>query len=462
CFPALPVAVEATVVLVRAVIQDMLFEVEKTFCLEGDIQMLYSMALIRFVNVIVEQHKDTKFVRGVTTLGREQNIPSWIIDLRHEASHSYCPSLPTLRMGAERALQYLEDTFWKAEAASVQSIVNVTNKQEEEIYILITKYKSLQLERVGKTKIRSSLKNDMKTILKQIFFFIENHWRIFVNILVQPDIFTAAEDILQLLKQSSDIMFLKEKEISLLPPELEEFWTPILVLVHQKDKIPHFLESLLIAQEKCKIPICQKTAIAWAMHIVFGPSNASPLGTCFQKKGLLLDFHKLLYACLKSTNQYSIYLFKVIMEKLGNKKKYSHLFSIMALKNGMLVPEEQNSQRPKPNKEIIFTIEDVLEDLNEIKRNGKPNAFKDNIWSVAPVHMDFSNIPLGAVLNQNSEMEVEESEENEIDVEPSDENFIILNENDDEGTIEVTVDTKLPASFHPEQFGMLYNKSLNK
>ncbi|GFY54882.1 ribosomal biogenesis protein LAS1L [Trichonephila inaurata madagascariensis] len=305
------------------------------------------------------------------------------------------------------------------------------------------------------SRIASILNHDMKPILKRIYYFIENHWRIFLNILAQPDIFTAAEDILRLINLSSDTLYLKEKELSPLPLVLEEFWMPILVLIHQKDKIPHFLENLLIAQENCKIPICQKTAIAWAIQIILGPSPTSPLGTCFQKKGLLLDFRKLLYACLKGNNQYSFNLCKVIVEELGNKKKYSHLFTIMALKNGMCVPEEHNSQS-KSTKEIIFTIDDVLEDLNEIKRQEKPNTCKDNIWSVAPVHMDFSNIPLGAVLSQNSEMEVEEPEENKIDIETSDENFIVNNENDDEGTIEVTVDTNLPASFHPEQFGMLY------
>ncbi|GFY54879.1 fumarylacetoacetase, partial [Trichonephila inaurata madagascariensis] len=74
CFPALPVAVDATVVLVRAIIQDMLFEVEKTFCLEGDIQMLYSMALIRFVNVIVEQHKNVNFGRGASFLALQVKL----------------------------------------------------------------------------------------------------------------------------------------------------------------------------------------------------------------------------------------------------------------------------------------------------------------------------------------------------------------------------------------------------
>ncbi|GFV97436.1 ribosomal biogenesis protein LAS1L [Trichonephila clavipes] len=383
CFPALPVAVDATFALVRAVIQDMLFEVEKTFCLEGDIQMLYSVALIRFVNVIVEQHKNVKFGRGASYLGIEQNIPSWIIDLRHEASHSFCPSLQHLRMAAERSLQYLEDTFWKPESANVRSIINVTNEQEEEVYILIKNYKNLQFQKLENDNI-SELNNDMKPILNRIYDFIENHWRIFINILVQPDIFTASEDIQQLLIMSSDTLYLEDLELTPLPLALEEFWMPILVLIHQKDKIPHFLENLLIAQENCVIPICQKTAIAWAVQIILGPSSTSPLGTCFQKKGLLLDFRKLFYACLKSTNKYSYDLCQIIMEELGDTKKYSHLFAIMALKNGECVPKEHNSQQSTLTNEIVFTIEDVLEDLNEIKRKEKPNTCNDNIWSVAP------------------------------------------------------------------------------
>lgn len=464
CYPALPTAVEATLVLVRAVIQDMLFEVEKTLCVEGDIQMLYSMALIRFVNVTLEHQQSDISNLGIYTRAAQQNIPSWIVDLRHDASHNFNPSLPVLRMGAEKALCYLEDTFWKVEAAKVQSIIYASNGCDETILNLIIGYKNLQFERLEDKSMRMILLKDVKTILAQINFYIENYWKTFVNILSQPNVFTAAEDLIRLLK-NKDPFYLEDEENLSLPKILESFWVPLLRLIHQKDMIPNFVESLLIAQEKCKIPISQKTVIAWAMQIFMGPATSSPLGMCFKEKGLLFDLHRLLYACLKSTNPYSMHFFEMIIKGLGDIKKYSHLFCIMALYHGMFVSEKQNSHKSEANKEIIFTIEDVEEDLKEIKRTGKPAVNKDNIWSLVPVNMDFSNIPLGAILNRNyeknSEMELDESEGKGTDFGPHpDDDFIILNENDDEGTIEeVTVDTNMfSASFLPEQFGMLYSK----
>ncbi|GFT44386.1 ribosomal biogenesis protein LAS1L [Nephila pilipes] len=467
CYPALPTAIEATVVLVRAVIQDLLFEAEKTFCQEGDIQMLYSMALVRFVNIIAEHQRSSTTWITVASVAMKLNIPLWIIDLRNDASHSICPSLPLLRMGAERALLYLEDAFWKTEAVSLHSILNVSSGLEGEILASIEAYKNLQFQSLEK---RSPMKHlDQSTILKKIQIYIKKHWKMFVNILVQPSVFTAAEDLVRLLK-ISDVMFLEDEENMYLPIRLEKFWLPLLHLIHRSDLIPNFLESLLIAQEKCKIRICQKAAIAWAVQIFTGPSASSPMSNLFRRKGLLFDLHRLLYACLKSTNQYSMHFFDMVIQKLGDRKKYCNLFCILALYQGVCLPEEQNLRVSKANKEMIFTVEDVEEDLNELKRNGKPATSNDNIWSLAPVNMDFTNIPLGAVLNtsvlNDSEMESVEPEERGIVIGPHpDDNFIILNKNDDEGTVEekITVDTNmLQASFLVEKFGMIYSKRLKR
>ncbi|GBN79274.1 hypothetical protein AVEN_269671-1 [Araneus ventricosus] len=46
CYPSLPTAVELTESIVRATIHDTLYQVDKTFCQEEDIKMLYCIALI--------------------------------------------------------------------------------------------------------------------------------------------------------------------------------------------------------------------------------------------------------------------------------------------------------------------------------------------------------------------------------------------------------------------------------
>ncbi|KAF8795392.1 Retrovirus-related Pol polyprotein like [Argiope bruennichi] len=254
CHPSLPTAIESSVTLVRAVIHDMLFEANKTFCQEEDVQLLYSMALIRFVNLTLEHHQKANNKISMSVLAAKNNIPEWVLDLRHEAVHSYCPSRSILRNGTEFALRYLENTFWSKVSKTAKPLINPPFKREEEVVILINRYKNVQFQKFEDKNFKREK---------------------FIDILVRPGNFTSAEDIMKLSSDKSVMAFVNADDALYVPLKLQTFWLQLLITIYNKELMPMFVVKLLLAHGKCRIKLCQKVAFAWALHIFLGKSTES-------------------------------------------------------------------------------------------------------------------------------------------------------------------------------------------
>ncbi|GBN79269.1 hypothetical protein AVEN_269666-1, partial [Araneus ventricosus] len=121
-----------------------------------------------FVNLTLEHSQNARKKIRLSFLAAKHNIPSWLLELRNEATHSFCPSLSMLRMGANTALQHLEKTFWSKEVANTKLKINLSSEREAEIVILINQYKSLQVQRAKSRELRLSLSKDVRDVLKKM------------------------------------------------------------------------------------------------------------------------------------------------------------------------------------------------------------------------------------------------------------------------------------------------------
>ena len=52
------------------------------------------------------------FARSVQAIADEIELPSWLVDLRHDATHSSLPSLAMLETGVNVALHWLKENYW--------------------------------------------------------------------------------------------------------------------------------------------------------------------------------------------------------------------------------------------------------------------------------------------------------------------------------------------------------------
>ncbi|KAI9480325.1 MAG: Las1-like-domain-containing protein [Benjaminiella poitrasii] len=104
-----------------------------------ELRLMYAMAIVRFVNGLVDREQKGKFARSINSLARMMGLPSWFVDLRHASTHERLPSLSTLRDGAHQAVGWLHDNYW------IRNIKNVEQKraleQNSEIKVKLNEYK---------------------------------------------------------------------------------------------------------------------------------------------------------------------------------------------------------------------------------------------------------------------------------------------------------------------------------
>lgn len=81
-------------------------------CSDTELKMLYSQAILRAVNGLVDASQQGQVAESVLMLASRIGIPGWIVDLRHDATHNDLPSLSVLRTASRFMLQWLYDNYW--------------------------------------------------------------------------------------------------------------------------------------------------------------------------------------------------------------------------------------------------------------------------------------------------------------------------------------------------------------
>lgn len=76
------------------------------------VRLAYSMALIRFVNGMVDAVQQPPFTLPTYHLAKVLGIPSHFVELRHSATHEALPTLELLREFAVQARSWLWKNYW--------------------------------------------------------------------------------------------------------------------------------------------------------------------------------------------------------------------------------------------------------------------------------------------------------------------------------------------------------------
>jgi ribosomal biogenesis protein LAS1 len=78
-----------------------------------ELRLAYSSAVVRCINGFADALQQQRFVAApVSILCGQLGIPSWLVDIRHEASHNALPTLPVLRLATVTLLEYLQREYW--------------------------------------------------------------------------------------------------------------------------------------------------------------------------------------------------------------------------------------------------------------------------------------------------------------------------------------------------------------
>lgn len=85
---------------------------------EEMLSMLYSMAILRLVNGVVEKTRKKNGI-SIAEAADAIGIPKMLVDIRDEGSHRDLPSLQLLRLASDKALDWLVSHYWEAHEGSI-------------------------------------------------------------------------------------------------------------------------------------------------------------------------------------------------------------------------------------------------------------------------------------------------------------------------------------------------------
>ena len=110
----IPHAVEATSSLAQAMLSD---SQESSLSSPTSplllVRLAYSSAVVRCINGFADGLRQRRATAGsVSVLCAQLGIPSWIVDVRHEAAHNALPSLDALRLASSTLMAFLRNEYW--------------------------------------------------------------------------------------------------------------------------------------------------------------------------------------------------------------------------------------------------------------------------------------------------------------------------------------------------------------
>lgn len=154
----LPHTIEITSLLTSIVLLD-----EKNDADTNILKLSYSMAIIRFVNGLLDNFQQSNYAIPLYQLAKSLNLPSFFVELRHMSTHEALPELPICRIACKRALNWLYDNYWSCldedeedEDEDEDDEQKLTDDQKLQIDDLQTKISPIASDLKNYKKIRKS------------------------------------------------------------------------------------------------------------------------------------------------------------------------------------------------------------------------------------------------------------------------------------------------------------------
>jgi ribosomal biogenesis protein LAS1 len=94
----LPHALESTLALLTVILHDHSSPSSSSFL---HLRQSYAAAILRLVNGLVDPLQLGAYARSIASIAAQLGLPSWLVELRHAATHEDLPSLQVLREAAK-------------------------------------------------------------------------------------------------------------------------------------------------------------------------------------------------------------------------------------------------------------------------------------------------------------------------------------------------------------------------
>ncbi|XP_074646213.1 ribosomal biogenesis protein LAS1L-like [Tubulanus polymorphus] len=248
----LSASIECTALLIQAVLDDeeSSSESENRSAVDTKLRMNYSMALIRFVNAMTETLQNREYAQPVHKIAESMGLPEWLVELRHQASHSALPSLEILRCGAEFSLNWLKAEYWESHLDSTQGI-ELTPHQKQELSFRLEDtfviYMQEQYEvcdyQAKNITLSSTDRQRIRTSLEEMERLVSIDCELAIDVIMQDGYLTPTVE--QLSALGIDVDELISSENPSLPQKVKKIWIPTLKVLNKLEMIQALVESIL-------------------------------------------------------------------------------------------------------------------------------------------------------------------------------------------------------------------------
>ncbi|XP_038079140.1 ribosomal biogenesis protein LAS1L-like isoform X2 [Patiria miniata] len=447
----MPVAIECTATLLEATLM------EENESEPSTLQLIYSMAVIRFVNLITGFLQNKAQAQPVVAIAKEISLPEWLVELRHEASHKHMPPLATLRRGAETGLAWLKEIFWQKQCGSAAPVLpegeedsayppNV-NGVEDDINQLSIAYQQAQFQNIQCGPNNGRNGNGITEILSNLEQCLADPEAgyLLMSLLLQDGYLVPTPEQLQALGLKEG--FSITRGIIYIHRALCQFWRPLMALLHSLELTPLLLQSIMRELGKFRTAESQVAAylVGWAMQIIMAGTIDRKMFRTYLglfKDNLQLPWKTLFDQCIQHPNCFTLDLLQYILPNLDPKmseQAQTNLRQLMSTYRNLLESQQPVSEETDDNTEAdrIYTAEDIPrpegehlsgqskisveqvdiseENQMEVIEGSTPSSFvlreKDNFqpWTKSTAQVDWSEFPIGSLPGQ-----------------PDDPNFLVL------------------------------------
>lgn len=160
----LPHALESTLSLLVVIAQDV---PQSALPSHLSLRQSYATAIIRLVNGLVDPLQVGAYARSIASIATQLGFPSWLVELRHAATHEDLPSIDLLREAARQSMSWLLHNYFLPTINPFSSPQQVARPLRS-LTPVLKQYKGLMKIVTRDASVIGQYRLDIVTIMKDI------------------------------------------------------------------------------------------------------------------------------------------------------------------------------------------------------------------------------------------------------------------------------------------------------
>ncbi|XP_071819957.1 uncharacterized protein [Apostichopus japonicus] len=385
---------------------------------------LFSLALLRAIGLITDAIQLGGSAVPMHILGSKLGIPDWIIDFRHEATHSVgTSSLRIAKKAVDFMIDLLRREYWDAldpQVTSPRMKEYVAESSDfragDDIASLLLDFQQEQFQALMSGKKTSQRRHEILHSLRERLFKTADARNTFCSTLVLDGYLIATDEQTESLNITEAVTEVDDRVE--LNKFLQLFWKPILEVVCQKKLLPILMLALVKRLSKTSqntedctnnLTLGWINAICTAMPLVDGNSllTNSVLSRTINVQVLDTSWHPVLIACVTEVNKYTKTALNTLLSTIGCnlpsllKQKLLALMQV-GFNSSLVDSQDEGSTEPTSDALEVTFAPEVVENMEMLEREdfAKLNSCCREAWSKASELVRWELYPLGKLPGQ--------------------------------------------------------------